>query len=252
MYRRKTARKPSVKMVQKVARRVLLKNTETKRNIIMNEAWNQPLAAPGSSLFQYSMANIFSQLSLQGTGQDRYVGDQILDPMLSVRAQFTIDWSRFASALSPAAYPLAVCLHMWIISTNDQYALTTPTNTEDSSLSFIINWFMQKRAFRAQMNGDTVRVLRHWSRVVEPPSIPTTGSASAAQTLVKHKLTYRWKGKKTYEPTVPGGIVPGLTLKGNNYYLVCGYGIPDGVFTITNPNTVCSIYVDRYLYFKDP
>lgn len=247
-----------MKTIKAVARYTQLKNTETKRAFVLNESWNS-FAATGSYFYNYNFLNIFSILGTgaQGTGQNQFVGDQVLDPLMVARIQFYVDWNTFSPAGATTLEP--VMLHTWIIAANDQYAAAAPTNV--NVYSTILDWFLQTRPSRAVMNGDSCKVLHHWTRTVTPPSVPTAVSAAFpnlfSTACIRKKIVHKFKGKKTFEPQNPTSPnLPGAYLKGWNYYLICGWGLPDGTFNLNVPTGASTrpvtIYLDRYLYFKDP
>lgn len=232
-----------------------MKDAETKRVLVLNEGYNLYLTGTGL-LRSYNMVNIFGIVA-QGVTQNSLVGDSFNDPMLVVKMQFSVNWSNVAQALSPTTnVPPSICLRAWIISCNDQYA-NTISPIPVGSTSTTVDWFLQDRAFRARMNSDACTVIRSWSLVVSPPDgqfgntpVPPNGIYS-----YRHTMKKKWKGKKSFEPfspTAPNQI--SAYLKGQNYYFVVGWGLPDGTYSLVNPvvNNPVQIYCDRYLYFKDP
>lgn len=246
----------TVKSVRRIAHQALLKDVETKRSVVQNESWNL-VPTTGTYLYNYNMVNIFSQLAVvggQGALQYQFIGDEILNPFFVARIQATVDWGKYATAVTPASAPFGVILHSWIVAVNDQVAASAPTNMAGSTLN--LNWFLQPRGFRAQFDGDAVRVVKHWSKVVNPKNYAVTASGSVVGGLetYRHKMVKRWKGKKQFEPITASGpnTTPSVFLKGWNYYFILGYGVPDGTFVVNNSTGLVTFYVDRYMYYKDP
>lgn len=252
--KRPVIRRPLKKAVKRIARWELMKDAETKRVLTLNESYNLYLTGAGN-LRSYNMVNIFGIVA-QGVTQNSLVGDSFNDPMFVAKMQFTVNWNAVAANLVPATNVApSICLRAWIIACNDQYT-NTISPIPVGSTSTTVDWFLQDRAFRARMNSDACTVVRSWSRVVSPPDIQFgTPVAPNGLYTYRHAMKKKWKGKKSFEPfspTQPNQI--SAYLKGQNYYFVVGWGLPDGTFSLANPvaNNPVQIYCDRYLYFKDP
>lgn len=237
-------------MLKRVVRRELLKNVETKRNIVLNENYTRIIGTGFNS--QYAYTNIFANLSVtgQGAAQNQYEGTEILDPLFVARISFDVHWGVMQAAGTTGSYAgmVPVFLHAWVIAVNDQLTANVPTVTP-------AEWFTSALAASVQMNGNNVRVIKHWSRMVNPPSIPfSVGSpptAATGTTCVRHKMVCKMKGKKEFEENA--SLVPQPYLRGWNYYFVQGYGFPKGFLPSgTTYSAAVDCWADRYLYFKDP
>lgn len=238
-----------VKTIKRVARREELRLVETKRNVVLNEDYTY--APTGAYKEQYSYVNIFSAPFLSGgTNQGSYIGTEIVDPLFVARLEMSVDWG-LISQDNPATGPLGVVCHAWLIATNDQIAQQTPIPYQNSSLG----WFIQQSCYRAQMNGNNVKVLKHYSKILNPPSIPFSATTPAAKppayatSVYKHKFVYKFKGKKEFEEDAATAV--GKVLRGWNYYFLVGFGVSAYDTLVANSQNVY-IRADRYLYFKDP
>ncbi|UYD39090.1 MAG: capsid protein [Wigfec virus K19_486] len=255
--RRTTRKAPLTKMVRRVAAQQVLRMSETKRIALLNETWSLTPTTPSGS--QYSIANIFSvvQQNQNATGGGM-VGDTILRPLFVAKMRALVNWDRVRQLNGGGTGSTSVTLHAWIVASNDQLVLGTPAsvNPYDAGSSGP-QWFYNTDAFSATLNGDNVKVLKHWSRTIHPPSIVSgTGStALATVTAIRHKFVLKFKGQKEFEGRIPSTTQPGALqpwLKGWNYYLLIGGGTPTGYPLTGSPLApLWDIYVDRYLYFKD-
>lgn len=243
--------RPAVKQIQRISRRTLLRNTETKRHFIQNENWSI-YPSTGTSLYTYAYVNIFAPLT-QGIQQGNFVGDSILDPLFVARIQFDLRPNDLSGELPGISRAPEVYCHAWLLASNDQFSQITPTFIDDTLPLNPSYWFLQPRASRAMMNGDSVTVIKHMKRKLRPYD---TGTIQDSNPSISMKMVAKLKGRKIFEPA--GGTAPNTpadVLKGWNYYLVVGWGIPDGGVQIAWPsatNGPVYISVDRYLYFKDP
>lgn len=243
-------RKPMVQMVKRIARTVQLKNSETKRNFVLNESYNY-YPTTGSYNINLNFTNIFGVLG-QGAGSTNFVGDDIQDPLFVAKFRFLINWDvqRAATGLTRCE---PIILHAWIISTNDQYGSVIPTNY--NTYTGQIDWILQSDGPTIQMNGDNCRVLKHWSKVINPPAIaaPSSTSPTFPEVMIRKNFKYKWKGKKVFESSTTASTdVPTKYLRGQQYYFMVGWGLPTSVtFAAPPANNPVRIHTDRYLYFKD-
>lgn len=252
-FKRTRTRAPLRTTIKRVARFEQLKNCETKRSVVFNEPYQVlPSAAYN---YTYSYVNIFSlppgtgtsMVLGQGVRENQFTGDEIMDPLFVARLRYSVSW-RDMYASAPGHGFVGVKVHAWLIATNDQDGVVTPAPVD---MGFTGDgWFLQPAAMSAQMNGDNVRVIRHWSRTINPPSI--LGTNGDAETVVTHKMVVKLKGKKQYEdqPANASGV-PAQYLRGWNYFFVVGWGVDQHV-SLLNTLTPVIITADRYLYFKDP
>lgn len=252
-FRRKPRKSGLVKMVRRQARITQLKNTETKRFFILDESYNLYTAATGSFYYNYNFVNVFGALA-QGFGQNNFLGDTIDNVLTKVKFQITIRWNALANILvgSPTLEVPEIFCHVWLIATNDQYPAVTPQNM--AAVAGVSDWFLQIQAGRVQMNGDSIKVIKHWTKKFRAYDSVFTNGATV-QTVHIGKLVKKLKGKKTYEPSSRAAPnAPSQFLKGWNYYYLTGWGLPDGQYSIATPlaNNPVRMTMDRYLYFKDP
>lgn len=247
----KALSKRQTKVVKRIAVNQQMKHVETKRFCVLNEGWS--FAPANVFSFQYAYVNVFSALG-NNTGQSGFVGDSIERAFLEVRLQtfMNFDRNRLTNSSGAGFMPLAV--HLWVIATNDQLPATTPTQWEVNTSS---PWFLQPYGEQAKFNGSNVRVLKH-RMLTWHNTVPISGTTYFGYTAKNLKMKVRFKGKKVYEEAQTGTTnVPNpalsLSLKGWNYYIVCGYTFPYGVNVNMTPGYApVSITMDRYLYFKDP
>lgn len=239
-----------VKTVRRIARYEQMKNSETKRFFILNEGWNTYRSAGQDPNWSYQYVNIFGAMQ-QGVQQQQFEGDTILDPLFKMTISYEVLWNVLQTQFqtSQSQFP-PLYVHAWIIAVNDQVSGVSPAPFPD--IDPIRTWFLQPHSTRAVMNGDVVTVIKHKKRLVRAFGTDiVTPPASSAGTI---KLLKKLKGKKTFEPVSSATPnTPGSNLKGWNYYVVFGWGVPDG-YNLRNPLTAnpIRVYADRYLYFKDP
>lgn len=244
----KRSRGKLIPTIKRVARRVALAQAETKRSVVLNEDYTYAPAAAYN--FQAMYTNIFSVLGgNQGGSQSTMIGTEIVDPLFVARMEMTVDWGLLL-ANAGATGTVGVCLHAWLVAVNDQQAVTVPTAYVNSPTAN--NWFLQLVGFRPQLNGNNVKVLKHWSKVVNPPSIPFGSSKPIGYCAsgYKHKFVYKFKGTKEFESTSDFTSVSKV-LRGMNYYFLVGYGVTSTEVLAANSQNVY-IRCDRYLYYKDP
>lgn len=250
---RRSKKTPLVKKIQSVSRRTALKLIETKKDVVLNEVYN---TFTGSVNYYYSWVNCFSQIAYNSTFQNGLIGDAFQDPLCVFKIQWIVNTEQLRTyngdnSLRP------IWIHAWILSINDQLsnALSTPNTYNNTSQ----NWFTQPNGPNATMNGDNVRVLRHWCHQVNYPSLLATGTTDRTVTSNiggRKKMMYKWKGTKRFEED-PGSNAnnnPAIrpTLKGNNYYFMLGWCYQNGVNgPVSNANTAVDLRVDRYIYYKD-
>nr|QJB18605.1 MAG: capsid protein [Genomoviridae sp.] len=235
--------------IRRVARRVALAQAETKRAVVLNEDYTY---GPSTAYnFQAMYTNIFSVLgtSAQGVAQNQMIGTEIVDPLFVARMEMTVDWGLLLANAGVTGV-VGVCLHAWLIATNDQQPITAPTAYVNSASAN--NWFIQPQGYKPQLNGNNVKVLKHWSKCVNPPSIPFGSSKPIgyAASCYRHKFVHKFKGKKEFETTSDYTSVSRV-LRGWNYYFLVGYGVASTETLNANSQNVY-MRCDRYLYYKDP
>ncbi len=251
--KRNNKKTPLVKKIQSVARRTTLKLIETKKDVVLSESFN---TFTGSSSFFYAFVNVFSPLSLNSSFQSGLIGDAFQDPLLVAKIQWVVNLEQLRTFVADNTLR-PIWIHAWLVSTNDQIA--TVTGTPQTYNIIAQNWFQQPTGPNATMNGDNVKVLKHWVHQVSYASLLATGTTDRTITNTmagfKH-IKYKWKGTKRFEEDSGSTSTPNpqirAYLKNQNYYLVLGWTFQYGVQApATQTNTAVDFRVDRYLYYKD-
>ncbi|AVK87312.1 putative capsid protein [Termite associated circular virus 3] len=254
VVRRRRVPKATMKMVRSVANRQIMKATETKRNVRLEENWSPiPSNSTGS---QYTIANIFAQIggggTASGTNATQLIGDTFFNPLFKAKLRYFIDWNRVRSLNGSGTGVLPVQLYCWIVAANDILPLgVTPNNY--FTISPQPNFFLTSGGTAPTFNGDNVRVIRKWSKTINPPSIVVGAGTVVTNgaSLYKKNITVKFRGSKTFESDSSGGL--GFGLRGWNFYMITGYAMPYGFALSGTPLLpLVDVRVDRYLYFKDP
>lgn len=237
-----------------MAKRVALGLSESKRFAIINEGYNTVLTTPASNQWYYR--SVFAPLggvSNQGAASYQVVGNEIQQPMLKVKFRCFIPWGSLYS--DNAANFGSVCFTVMLVASNEQFLGLTPvsygTTVPDPG------WFYNQVGWMPTLNGNNVKVLRKWSKIVtpEPQGVGLTGVSIAGTSFVRGKLRYRWKRKLTFEDTPPaptqGGPQTARILRGWNYYLMVGVQTL-GNYGSTSISAPPQLIMDSFLYYKDP
>lgn len=252
--RSRRTRRAGKQMVARVAKRVSLGLSESKRFAIINEGYNTVLTTTAQSQWYYR--SVFAPLgapSNQGGTSYNIVGNEIQQPMMKLKFRCVVPWGSLYS--DNAANFGSVGFTVMLVASNEQLAATTPASY--ASLTPDPGWFYNSIGWHPTMNGNNVKVLKKWTKLVipEPQGVGLTGVSIAGTTLIRGSLRYRWKRKLTFEDTPPppaqGGPNISRVLRGWNYYLLVGVTTlgPYGSTTIAGPP---SLAMDSFLYYKDP
>lgn len=261
-----------MRLMRSVARRVTLNLSEAKRLTILND---NPFVSATALSFHWRFKNIFAQMypATGGSGATTpgtswgTVGNEIVDPMWKFKVSLTI---RAASMLADAASVYgSMVFHIYIIAANDYVdtvlggapppgtlAWTTYPPLYDASDP---GWFINNDPFKATINGNNARVVKHWVRKWTPTIVyerfnPTadTGTSASGTVVQTFKGMKRWKRKFTFEDNpvadTDSNFLRSGTLRGTNYYLLCGWGAIGNVPAAIQP----TLNFDQYMYFKDP
>lgn len=235
-------------MMRRVARAEALKLTESKRFAVLNE--NALANAPTGLSTQWAIKNVFSQLSA-GTASFNIVGNEIQRPLLKLKFLFRADFGNLRSD-NGANYG-SVAFNVVLVASNDtSFAAGTATSFTNTSLLSGFDMFYQPDGFKPTFNGNNVKVLKTWHRVIHPDQ--AAGAIIGSQT-VTGKMKYRWRRKLTYEdssvvPGVGGPAREPLELRGWNYWLLVGTQVTTNYTSALTAPPVA--IVDSFLYFKDP
>lgn len=255
---RRTRKTGSMRLMRSVARRTMLSLAEAKRFSVINELFTPTYATPLVS--QWTLRSVFaviptaiSSLSNANSSYNR-VGSEIVDPLLKLKITGRVDWGQ----LGGTGNYRSLYMHVYLIATTDE--TNTPgivTNYDFSSGD--PGWFIQTDAARPTLNGNNIKVLKHWRRRLTPDqgvypvvSGQTTNFLAVGGQDVSGQMTYRWKRKLTYQDATPSltpNFPSGSQLRGWNYYILAGWGV-------TGPSVVSAarpqILIDSFVYFKDP
>lgn len=257
-----------MRLMKTVARRVTLGLSEAKRFSYINAS---TFVISGSAQHVWRFKNIFAQLptatgSLAGSSYG-VEGNEIVDMTLKFKANFVIPiYQLVSNAQSLGAYGTIYC-HMYIIAANDYSEVVGQGGTPPGSLTWTTypnfgaaddpGWFLQMSGDRPTLNGNNCKVVRHWVRKYTPP--PTTGWYAAGETRESFGVVnipivgkHKFKGKKTFEDNPIGDLDANFpragTLRGMNYFLLVGFSMP----TIVTSAAFPQLWVDQFMYFKDP
>lgn len=231
-----------MKMMKRVARRVALGLAESKRFAMINEGFN------GASFLasRYWLRNVFSTIS-QGVESYAIIGSEIQAPLLKLKFNWQTNWG--AIAADNINNFASIGLTVMLIASNETYSGVA--SVDYGSLSPSPGWFYQDNVFRQTMNGNNVKVLKKWTKVITP----AVNNAGGVQGIVQTRgtLKYKWNRKLTFEDIsiVPPTGGPGSTrsLRGWNYYILAGRTL-----TASTVSGVVAplLTMDSFVYFKDP
>lgn len=256
-------------MMKRVARRVTLSLSESKRFTNLNSA---PWVAPASPVaYQWSYRNIFAMLpTATGAFAGSSVavdGNEIVDLLLKVKMSCIIPYYNIMDVAQSQRNYSTFYFHVYIIASNDyanNLSMGTPppgnlawSNYPVQYDSNDLGWFLQQDAAKPTLNGNNVRVIRRWSKKYTPAELQTNLSAGAptrglGRPMINFNVKHRFKGKRTFEDYVFGDLDSNYpragSLRGMNYYLLCGWGTSANIPVTQIPEG----FVDSFLYFKDP
>lgn len=245
-------------MMRRVAKQTLLRTVESKRHAIVNENWGSTflsLANAFGTSWQY--VNVFSFFST-GAQSWQVVGNEIVNPLLSVKARVWVDWNAVRQINSVVGVQ-DVTLTLYLVASNEQNIIDNPTYiTVGGTGVNDVPWFYQANGLHPTLNGNNIKVLARTRKRIRPDlpqaALPaTTVSGTSTQTM---RLKYRWKRKLTYED-IPqefpgaGGLTRSSVLRGWNYFLLLGTNVPQR-HNASLLGTAVNVNIDRFVYFKDP
>lgn len=239
-----------------------MRAVETKRYARMNDSAFTPLIAQFTQLgpalgTAWVFQNIFSTIGA-GVGSYQIVGNEILNPMIKIKGRVRVDWGRVGQTVLGGPPTIGVCVA--IVAANEQYVNTSPTVLPNWGSSSDPGWFYNPNAYNPTFNGNNVKVLKR-KLIAMHPQIPTTSTTVFGNSVKRFSMSYRWKRKLTYEDdpaTIPsggsntGGPVRTGVLRGWNYYVLVGWAYPSNPSGTASSNPGSEIYMDQYVYYKDP
>lgn len=250
----KGRRAPRSRMMAKVAKRVALSLSETKRYGILNERYTLPdTTGTASGVFAYR--NIFVPLS-QGYQSYSLIGSEMIPRILALNIRCYVDYSFNSQYNSAGQGIFPVRFHVWIIASNEQFVATSPTKYDTSTTG--PGWMYQPSFLTPRLNSNNCKVLKYWSRIINPPSVIQGAGTSTCSGLVCKTGKLRWRpGRKiTYEDSgsgpTSGGPPSTAVTRGWNYYILGGWSAPataGGTAKLYPPG---QMDIDSYLYYKDP
>ncbi len=262
--RRSTRRKPyrkrkptvTTKRIRRIAKGEALRVAESKRFVILNETYS--LITTSARDHQYAYRNVFAPLAA-GTSSFQVIGNEFWPRLLKLKWRFSVDWRTVFTLNDSSRGCQSVIFHIWVIATPDVLTPgTTPVLYDETSSGPL--WFYQHEPFKATMNGNNVRVMKHMQRTFTPEAMLQDDTGTGATPVIWGTATkagtmkVRFKGKRTYEDTLAptsGGPTRQQYLKNINYYIVSGWGAINGTVGSVTPG-FGNILIDSYLYFKDP
>lgn len=237
-----------------VARRVALSLSEAKRFTILAEAFSPTFV--GVTTYRWNVRSVFGPVpqanSANGAPSWARIGSEIVDPMLKLKFYFGINWANLMST-TPLAYGTIHMVVMLVAASEELVGSNSVINYDTSSTD--PGWFLQPQPKTVTMNGNNIRVLKRWRKKITPDQISTAAPVGATYTYlgqgqITGQLTYRWKGKKTYQDLV--GVSPNPTsdvfLRGVQYYILTGWETTYPIASAARP----LLTVDSFMYFKDP
>lgn len=245
--RYKTTRKrPQMRLMKRVAKRVALSLTESKRFALLNESFITTMPAATSTT--WFVRNIFAPPG-QNVLSSGIIGSEIVNPLLKLKFNYTVNWGLLRSD-NLGNYG-TVRLNLFLIAVNEQYDFTVPTRYATITPSPF--WFINSNGHRVTLNGNNVKVLKKWSRRVTPPPLAQEAGIPMGIVNIPGTLKYRWKRKLTYEDSgismQDGGFSSSNILRGWNYYILAGAATQTAVVGAINTP---QLEMDSFLYFKDP
>lgn len=256
-----------MKLMKRVARRVALSLSESKRFTILNET---PLGT-STSQTRWAYKNIFAQLPT-ATGTLAGVsfaleGNEVVDLLAKTKIVVEIPWGNILLDNSAAGAYGTVYVHAMIVQANDfsQQGSGGPppgsltwTNYPAQYSAGDPGWFLNQDGNRPTLNGNNVRIIKRFSRKVTPPAQMDLQSGTVVvvargRQMVNITMKHKFKGKKTFEDFPLGDLDSNFprsgVLRGSNYYWLVGYQLTGALSTVAGSPVMA---MDQYLYFKDP
>lgn len=258
-----------MRLMKRVARRVALSLSESKRLTVANQTvFNNA----GSSSQRWMFKNVFAQLTVASgsiAGQSWALeGSEVVDLMVKAKINFRMDWGALLAAQSSNGYG-TIFLHVYLVSANDYTGSSLSGAPPPGTIAWSSyptaftaddpGWFLIQNGQNPTLNGNNIKIVRAWRKRYTPDILGQhistadnvkVGYGVSWQTLnVKHKF----RGKKTFEDNPNGDLDSNFlrsgVLRGNNYYWLVGWGSSSSIgLGALQPQ----VYMDEFLYFKDP
>jgi len=214
---------------------------ESKRQFTLGVAMLQPITTPTTEY--WSMRNVFWDFT-PGTSDRQYIGSEILSPMVSIKYQIGVNWDSVRRQLGVNGGDIMV--RLGIIAVADVPLVTVSS----SGISDVpVEWHINRNVYRPTWNGNNVTVVKMKTFKFSPVAYYSTSAVIGGGTAYKSgKLNVRLKGKKQFTQT--SGLVNTPLLKGYNYFVVYGVGLPGNPLDLTSEARP-SIVFDQFVYYKD-
>lgn len=247
------------KKVARIARNVLLRNSETKRCVVGNDVVGGFNTTALLLPYQAEFCNIFGDIPQNYTNYG-VEGNEFVDPRVTFKFALEIDWGQTAVALGGRAAPIEV--NVFIFAANDQYTPLTGSGFGGLTATQENAWFQQITPGRVVLEGQNLTVMKKKRFLVRPPEIAVGGGTAPNFAGYFDAMSFavkaRMKGKKEFEisnstPNNPGDLTGNTSfLKGWNYYCLVHMGAMNVAPVTSGLPYGYRLYVDKYVYFKDP
>lgn len=195
-------------------------------------------------------------------------GNEVVDLMVKAKFNFLVDFGAILNQSLAQGYG-TIFFHAYLLATNDftgtAFSGAPPPGTWTWSqypTQFTAEdpgWFLVQNGQNPTLNGNNVRVIRAWHKQVNPGiqyqqfATGDSNRVGYGRKWVTMNVKHKFKGKKTYEDNPFGDVdanyIRSGVLNGINYYWLIGWGSTSTISTaVAQPN----LYMDEFLYFKDP
>lgn len=243
-----------MRLMKTVARRVAKSLAETKRFARVNESAS--VLPTTTAATQWSLRHMFTPLYFgggQGVQSFQFIGNEIVDPYVKMKFSWYMNWNQIR--ITPTNYA-TVGLNVVLVACNDQTLNIAGSNFVNASTVSNFDFFYNPDGYNPTFNGNNVKVLAKWSRMVSPDQVGV--AAVQGNSVVRGRLKYRWRRKLTFEDqaTIPttGGPAVASNLRGWNYWILTGFRVYSNLAAGAAgiPDAVPQCLMDTYMYYKDP
>ena len=251
-----------------MARRVALNLSESKRLSVINQV---VFPAPSATLARrWVFRPVFSALpvatDVAAGSSYALVGNEVVDLMTKAKFVFRLDYNTIVGGLNHTLTYGTYFFHVYLVASNDLAApgnLILPGSTTwyqypEPYTTSDYGWFLNPDGHKPTLNGNNCRVVRKWTKKFTPDVQYAYQNAAEdtrlglGQIIMNLNVKHRFKGKRTYEDDPSGGGEPNFnrtgSLRGTNYFWLCGWQAPSDLGAGSQPR----VYMDEFLYFKDP